>query len=554
MLRGEDKRINARFNEIDLLDYGNLQAFLSWAFIVIKRHYEDRVYILDKTEKIKAECLNRMRTSQDDDEMADLYDMYWQTVLFEAQHRQFDSFCLYMEKNREVQERFYEPRRACFMKIGLVQAIQKILDDELDLLSISLPPGTGKTTLEKFLHAGAAGWFHTLGSLFYSHSGEITRMYYDGVYQLVTGSDYTWATIFPNLRVTYTNAKSQQFNVGGYKAFPSVQCTSVDSKNAGKVRASKFLFVDDMIGGIEEALNKATLDKLWEKYSVDALQRKMPGAKEIHIATRWSVHDVIGRLKQIYEGNPRAMFISVPDIDPQTGKSNFNFAYNGFDEEFYHRQAMVMDEISYRCLYKNEPIEREGLLYHEEELRTFFQLPEKEPDAILAVCDTKTTGSDYMFMPIMYQYGEDYYLDDCICDNSSDFGLQYARLSKILLDHNVQRCEFESNAGGSRVAYEVDQLVEAAKGRCSITTKQTQTNKETRIIVNADWIKKHVLFLEKEKYAPQSDYGRMMSFLLSYSQTGKNAHDDVPDGLSNFVLFVTQMTRVSTATIMSCPF
>ena len=88
----------------------------------------------------------------------------------------------------------------------------------------------------------------------------------------------------------------------------------------------------------------------------------------------------------------------------------------------------------------------------------------------------------------------------------------------------------------------------------SITTKQTQTNKETRIIVNADWIKKHVLFLEKEKYAPQSDYGRMMSFLLSYSQTGKNAHDDVPDGLSNFVLFVTQMTRVRTATIMSCPF
>ena len=54
-----------------------------------------------------------------------------------------------------------------------------------------------------------------------------------------------------------------------------------------------------MIGGIEEAMNPIILDKLWDKYAVDARQRKIQdtdgkNCKEIHIATRWSVHDVIG--------------------------------------------------------------------------------------------------------------------------------------------------------------------------------------------------------------------------------------------------------------------
>ena len=187
-MKREDQEINARFNELDLLDWETNRAFLAWAEILIQRAhgYDYRFHIFEKTERIKRGCLAEMATCEDESRATDLYEMYWKTVLFEAQNRQFDSFCLYMEKNREPHERFYEPRRACFLKIGLVQAIQKILDDELDLLSISLPPGTGKTTLEKFLHAGAAGWFSSLGSLFYSHSGEITRMYYDGEYQLVT--------------------------------------------------------------------------------------------------------------------------------------------------------------------------------------------------------------------------------------------------------------------------------------------------------------------------------------------------------------------------------
>ena len=202
-----------------------------------------------------------------------------------------------------------------------------------------------------------------------------------------------------------------------------------------------------------------------------------------------------------------------------------------------------MDEVSYRCLYKNEPIEREGLLYHEDELRRYFDLPDREPDAIIGVCDTKAKGIDFMVLPVVYVFDDDYYMVDCICDDSSDYNLQETRLSKKIVEHQMQRCEFESNAGGDRLAKNVTEKVKEAGGRCSITTKPTETNKETRIIVNSNWVKEHILFKDKSLYVRNSDYGRFMNGLLTYSVAGKNPHDDVPDALANFTLFATRPER-----------
>lgn len=466
-------------------------------------------------------------------------DLYWQALKFEAPHL-FDSYLLYLEKDREEKDRFYLPKRKQLNRIGLIQALQDLEDDKQDILSISLPPGTGKTTIEKFFASWVIGRHPDDFSLFFSHSDDITRMFYDGILDITTNSDeYRWSEIFSEVKFHSTNAKKKTINFNKYKSFSNIQCTSVGSKNAGKVRANRYLYCDDLIGGIEEALNKNILDKLWRIYGTDAKQRKIDGCKEIHIATRWSVHDVIGRLKDIYGGDDRVKFIAVPDIDPVTGKSNFDYKYNGFSVEFFHDQERTMDEISYKCLYKNEPIEREGLLYTDEELRRFITLPITEPDAVWGICDTKNKGTDFLFLPCMLQYGNDFYLTDCICDDNSNYGIQYERTSDLIVNTGMQQCQFESNNGGDRVALEVSKLVEQKGGHCNITTKYTESNKETKIIVNADWVKKHVLFRDRENYKPKEDYGRMMGFLLSYSVRGKNPHDDVPDGLASFALFVT---------------
>ena len=484
----------------------------------------------------------------------EILDKYYSVLKLESPHL-FHSYLLYLEKNRDEEEKFYFPKMEQLNKHGLIQAMQDLEDDELDILSISMPPGTQKTTLEKFFSSWIIGRHPKDYSLFFSHSSDITRMFYDGVLDITTSEEYTWSEIFPDVKLRDTNAKAEKMDFGKYKPFYSLQCTSVGSKNSGKVRCNRYLYCDDLIGGIEEALNKNRLDNLWRIYSVDARQRKLnEQVKEIHIATRWSVHDVIGRLKALYAGNKRARFIAVPDIDPDTGKSNFDYKYNGMSVEFFESQPLVMDDISYRCLYKNEPIEREGLLYHEEDLRRFLSLPLREPDAILGICDVKNKGTDFMFLPCMLQYDNDFYLTECICDDGTDYGVQYERLSDLIVRTNMQQCEFESNSGGDRVSYEVNLRVEKKGGRCNITNKATETNKETRIIVNADWVKKHVLFRDKESYGPKEDYGIMMSWLLTYSVVGKNPHDDVPDGLANFALYVTRGSRMAKAEAAFNPF
>lgn len=490
----------------------------------------------------------------------EILDKYYGILLLEAQNKVVDSAFQYLENKREPKERFYMPRRNQFLKIGLTQALQGMIDDKYDILCVSLVPGAGKTTVEKMFHALVAGWFPRDFSLFYSHSGDITRMYYDGVYDIVTNAEeYTWNEIFPDLSVTSTNAKMEQFNVGKYKSFPSVQCTSVGSKNAGKVRASKFLLVDDMIGGIEEAMNPIILDKLWDKYAVDARQRKIQdtdgkNCKEIHIATRWSVHDVIGRIQNMYEGNPRVKVIAVPDVDPVTGESNFEYEFSGFTKEFFEDQQLLMDDISYRCLYKQEPIEREGLLFPEDKIRRYLNLPHGEPEIVTGQCDTKGKGTDYFVLPVLQKYGEDYYCVDCVCDNTADYEMQYENAANVLANNKVQECEFERNAGGDRVAMEVNKRVEKKGWICNITDTPTETNKEARIFQCSNWILQHVIFKDPSLYKPNEPYGVMMSLIKRYSVSGKKQLDDVPDVFSNFALRVTNGNNVAKVEAAVNPF
>lgn len=490
----------------------------------------------------------------------EILDKLYEILLLEARNKVVDSFFRYIEKKRLPKERFYMPRRKQFIKIGLIDALQGMIDDKYDILCISLPPGTGKTTIEKFFHSAVIGWYSNGYNLFYSHSGDITRMYYDGVYDIVTNADeYTWNEIFPRLKVTSTNAKLETFNVGKYKPFQSVQCTSVGSKNAGKVRANKFLLVDDMIGGIEEALNPLYLDKLWGKYAVDARQRKIPDedgnpCKEIHIATRWSVRDVIGRIIQAYEGNKRVKVISVPDIDPVTGESNFDFEFGGYTVKDFEDIQLLMDEISYRCLYKQDPIEREGLLFPEDKIRRYLNLPHGEPEIITSQCDTKGKGTDYFVLPVLQKYGEDYYCVDCVCDNTADYEMQYENSANVLVNNQVQECEFERNAGGDRVGMEVNKRVESKGWICNITDTPTETNKEARIFQCSNWILQHVIFKDPSLYKPNEPYGVMMSLLKQYSVSGRKQLDDVPDVFSNFALRITQGNKVAKVEATVNPF
>lgn len=525
-----NKEIIVRLLKSDLSDYDNLLSLLGMANEVIR---EDKELSRKLANKVRFLALRLCATGD-----IKYYDLYNKALLFLAQeHKDFDSYLLYVEKNRDPEDRYYQPRRNKIY--WLVQKMQRLIDDELDILSISMPPGTGKTTLGEFFISFVMGHYPNTPNLMSSHSGFMTRMFYDAVLNIITSNEYCWSDVFPDIVFEGNNAKEETINLGRWQPFKTLTCRPIRGSLTGVTRCEGFLYVDDLVSGIEEALSIDRLDKLYGEYTTDLKSRKKKKAKEIHIATRWSVHDVIGRLERMYEGNPRAEFIAVPDIDPQTGKSNFDYDYDvGFDEKYFHDMEMSMDDVSYRCLYKSDPIEREGIMYHPTELQRYIGgLPDREPDSILAICDTKDTGTDYNFLGVFYQYGDRYYLEDLVFKNI-DPGTLDELNSDMLVKHHVQQAQFESNKEGSRTANEVERLVKAKGGRCHITKKYTTQNKETKIIVNSSWVKEHVIFKDITEYEPKSDYGVMMSFLCSYTQLGKNKHDDAPDTLAMFAQFV----------------
>ena len=529
------KKIIKALHKTDLSDIKNL-SYLFDMCLAIKEF--DIELAKEECQHVKNRAAVLSRKNQK------AVDLYWKAILFLAQNRDLDSYLLYLEKNRDPEDRFYLPRRKQLRKLGLIQALQDLIDDKIEILSISCPPGVGKTTLAEMFLSGWIGWDPDACNLFSSHSGHVTRMVYDVLCNII-GVDlkqgqipeYTWREIFPNVQIEGVNAKEETINLGKFKSFKTITFRALGASQTGVTRAEGLLYCDDLCSGIEEALSKIRLDKLWTKYSTDLKTRKKKGrkgrvCKELHIATRWSVWDVIGRLQRLYEGKKKkCKFIAIPDLDPETGLSNWDYQYGvGFDEEYFQDIAETLDDVTYRCLYKNAPVEREGLLYDPDKLRRYNGIlpPGKEPDQILAILDPKGTGTDYNCMGVFYQYGDDYYLHDVVFKNIDPYLLDDYN-ADCLVRNNVQICQIESNKEGVRSGDEIQKKVDDQGGRCCIEKKYTTTNKETRIIVNSPWVIKHVIFKDPDCYAPKSDYGEFMSWLCAFSQLGKNPHDDAPD-------------------------
>lgn len=143
------------------------------------------------------------------------FDLYKRSLLFDARGS-FDSYLLYMEINRETKKRFYQPRRKVLKQV--VDALQELDSDELELLAISLPPGSGKTTLAIFYLTWLAGKYPDEPILTGSHSNSLVRGVYDECLRVMDEKgEYLWKDVFPDVKVSNTNAKDCRIDVGKIK-------------------------------------------------------------------------------------------------------------------------------------------------------------------------------------------------------------------------------------------------------------------------------------------------------------------------------------------------
>lgn len=476
----------------------------------------------------------RLAKRDGDDEMADLYK---RSLLFDAPF-DFDCAFRYAEWERRPDKRFYEPRRKQLLPIA--QALQRLEERKIHRLLVMQPPGTGKTTMAIAYMLWSGMRNPELAILGVSHNRAFLRGVYDEILRMLDyEGEYLWRDIFPSVAVCGTLAIDMRIDLNKPKRFQTFQLSSIGSGNAGKVRASNLLYCDDLVSGIESAMSVDRMEKLWTEYNTDARQRMIGDCAELMIQTPWSLHDPIDRIERMFEDDPDTEVIKMPALN-ENDESNFDYPYGlGYTTEQFHLQRDIMDDVSWRALYMCAPIEREGQLYHPDELKRYFELPEQEPDVIFAVCDTKEQGPDFCAMPVVYRYGDEYYIDMILCDNSNPDILE-GRIVNILYDRKVKMARFESNRGGTLFAADIQKKLKEKGGNTQITTKWNQTNKDTRIITRAGWVKEHCLFKDESKY--DKEYRRAMDMLCQYNMAGKNKYDDVPDVFADLADFVEGMS------------
>ena len=505
--------------------------------IIVSRVYDEVNFATaHEYSEMLREYIDKAEPDNDDDAVA-LLRVYRDTLLFDAPF-DFDCFCRYIEWDREPDKRFYQPRRK--QLLPLARALQRLEERKTHLLCISMPPGTGKTTLAEFFLTWTGGKHPELPNIIGSHSNSFLRGVYDEVQRIVgRRSEYLWQKVFPETRLVGTNAKDLMLDLGTRKRFSTFEFSSIGSGNAGKIRAANILYVDDLVDGIETALNKDRLDKIWQQYNTDYRQRMIGDCACLVIMTRWSVHDPIGKLQDVYENDPSAEFIVCPALN-EHDESNFDYPYGlGFTTEFYIEQRELMDSASFKALYMNEPIEREGQLYPPGQLQRYFELPEGEPDAIIGVCDTKTTGSDFCSMPIAFQYGNKFYIEDVLFENYAPNIVETNLVAKIC-QWNPHMIRFESNVAGGKLASDIQKAVREKECRTKIETKWTQANKETKILMESHWVMEHCIFKDESVLHGDEwrEYRKFLQALTSYSLEGKNKHDDAPDSMAQLSQYI----------------
>lgn len=504
---------------------------------VVSRHYDEFNFATaHEYSKQLREHLSQFQP-QNDRDGDKLMRLYRDSLLFDAPH-DFDCFCRYIEWDREEDKKFYMPRRK--QLLPLARALQRLEERKIHLLCISMPPGTGKTTLAEFFMAWTGGRHPEMPSIVGSHSNSFLRGVYEEIQRIVgRHSEYLWQKVFPTTKLVGTNAKDLMLDLGTRKRFSTFEFSSIGSGNAGKIRAANLLYCDDLIDGIETALSIDRLNKIWQQYTTDYRQRKIGDCAELHIATRWSVHDVIGRLEETYGESDDSEFIVCPALD-DNDESNFDYPFGvGFSTQFYHEQREIMDPVSWKALFMNEPVEREGQLYPPDQLQRYFELPEGEPDAIIGVCDTKTTGSDFCCMPIVYQYGQKFYVEDVLFENYAP-NIVETNLVTMICKQNPHMIRFESNVAGGKLASDVQKAVRDKGARTKIETKWTQANKETKILAESHWVLDHCIFKDESVLHGDEwrEYRKFMQALTSYSLEGRNKHDDAPDAMAQFSQYV----------------
>lgn len=526
MISGRNRRI---INAIQKLnpEYETMNDLFGMARAVFEEDDMELPYALKLTKYVK-DMISYLPSSNS------LNELYWNILLWEAPYH-FESFLLYMEKNRPFKKKFYEPR-AKTLKI-VVDDLQDLEDGVIEFYGLSMPPRVGKSTICIFFLAWIIGRRPDSHNAMSGHSGILADGFFSEVFNLTTSEDYTFSEIFPDVKLESKSAEKNELNYNTPDRFSTLTCRGIDGTWTGGVDISEdgYLYVDDLIRDRKESLSPRRLESRYQDYLNVLVDRKNDGSKELMVGTRWNVMDPLGRVEKEYKNDPRYRFRKIPALN-EKGESNFDYPVNGFSTQYYLDMKKKLDKNEWEAKFMQRPFVREGLLFPADSLRYYNGILPEGDHRIASACDVAWGGGDSLSMPIGYEYENgDVYIPSWIFNKGKKEVTLPLVIGKIM-GEKIRQIQFEANNGGDMYRKYVDEKLKDMGYKCSTTDKKAPGNLEkmSKIIAYSGYIQEHFVFLAPE--LQDEEYSEAMDELCMTVQIGQNEHDDAADGITQLAI------------------
>ena len=218
----------------------------------------------------------------------------------------------------------------------------------------------------------------------------------------------------------------------------------------------------------------------------------------------------------------------------------------------------LMDTVSFECLIQQNPIERLGIVFSEEELTKFLSEPDYGLERRIAAVDVAWGGGDSLSMPICSEYSNhDVYLTDVIFSQGKKEET-IPLVVNAIIQYQITCCYFEANNGGDMYAEKVQEELKKKNYKCNIMWGKVPTTKSKldRILACQGAIKGvpasdyRLLVKERKIIRNHRMYNNFLDELTKFNQSpamqGKQ-HDDAPDSLASLFTNVLGYARIGRA-------
>ncbi len=429
----------------------------------------------------------------------------------ELARREFWEFCLWYDLE------FFTARP--FLK-KVADAFMKIHRNEIKRLSVSMPPRAGKSYITSLFCAWTLGKFPKDSVMRNTCTARLYEKFSYDVRGVVKNEKFQ--AVFPNAKLALDKQA-----VNGWNLTESKQVGYFGAGVGGTIigfGATKLAITDDLYKSLEDALSENVNEKVLSWVEATHGSRLETGCPKIDIGTRWTKRDVIG---VNMENGRYDESIVIAAID-EHGNS---FCENVKTTAEYKQIKDEIDEVIFLAEYQQEPIEAKGLLFPSTELRYFKPDKNLVFESSIAYVDVADEGSDNLSAPIGKNIGTNIYITDLLFTKENS-EITEPLLTAKLNENNVRYCRIESNNMGAIYARNITKLAKQTE----IYTASSTSNKHTRILMDAGFIKKNCLFLDPSEQ--NLEYRNFMKELTGYLKAGGSKHDDAPDSLSGLVIFI----------------